>query len=125
MKALIGVIPEEVLRTRVLAIAAGTYKPQEGEPKVWFTSLNAVAQVLSNENIRLLRLIEDMEPESVTQLAKLSGRQVSNLSTTLRTLSAHGFVSLDIEGRKVKPKALFTDFEIHVEHDFSTRFEAA
>ncbi len=78
MKALIGVMPEELIRKRILAIAKGEYQPQEREPKVWFTSMIALAQVLSNENIALLRLIDTARPETISQLAELSGRQVSN-----------------------------------------------
>lgn len=53
MKALIGVMPEDQIRKRMLAIAKGEHAPVAGEPKIWFTSVNAVAQVLSNENIVL------------------------------------------------------------------------
>ncbi|WP_042819915.1 MarR family transcriptional regulator [Yersinia wautersii] len=125
MKALIGVIPEDILRKRVLAIAAGKYKPQPGEPKVWFASLNALGQVLSNENIALLRLINAEKPETLSELATLSGRQLSNLSTTLKTLSRHGFVTLEKRGRSIMPTAIFTDFEILVDKELNDRFEAA
>lgn len=37
MKARIGVMSEELIRKRILSIAAGAYQPQENEPKVWFT----------------------------------------------------------------------------------------
>lgn len=59
MKALIGVMSEDLIRRRTLAIAKGDYKPEPGEPKVWFTSMIALAQVLSNENIALLRLMDE------------------------------------------------------------------
>ncbi|EPH2852034.1 transcriptional regulator [Serratia nevei] len=125
MKALIGVMPEELIRKRIPAIAKGEYQPQEREPKVWFTSMIALAQVLSNENIALLRLIDTARPETISQLAELSGRQVSNLSTSLKTLSGHGLVALEKQGRSVKPRALFTDFEIIVDQKLNARFSAA
>lgn len=53
MKALIGIMPEEQIRKRMLAIAKGEHTPTAGEPKIWFTSVNAVAQALSSENIVL------------------------------------------------------------------------
>jgi predicted transcriptional regulator len=125
MKALIGVMPEELIRNRILAIAKGEYQPQEREPQVWFTSMIALAQVLSNENIALLRMIDTEKPETMSRLAELSGRQISNLSATLKTLSGHGLVSLEKRGRTVKPKALFTDFEIIVDQKLNARFSAA
>lgn len=113
MKARIGIMPEKLIRMRVLAIAQGKYKPAEDEPKVWYTSFNAISQVLNPENVALLRLIDDERPQSVTELAEISGRKKSNLSNTLKALSEKGFVRMEQgEGRSLKPVALYTDFEI-------------
>ena len=43
----IGILPQERIRERMLAIAKGEYKPKPGEPKIWFTSMKSVAEVLS------------------------------------------------------------------------------
>lgn len=120
MKALIGVMSEELIRKRTLAIVTGEYKPEPGEPKVWFTSMIALAQVLSNENIALLRMMDKQKPQTLTELANLSGRQLSNLSVTLKTLDSHGFVRLEKIGRSIKPVALFTDFDIQVNQKYAT-----
>ncbi|MBU2882831.1 MarR family transcriptional regulator [Psychrosphaera sp. B3R10] len=113
MKARIGIMPEKLIRMRVLAIAQGKYKPAKDEPKVWYTSFNAISQVLNPENVALLRLIDDERPQSVTELAEISGRKKSNLSNTLKALSEKGFVRMEQgEGRSLKPVALYTDFEI-------------
>ncbi|WP_067705365.1 MULTISPECIES: MarR family transcriptional regulator [unclassified Erwinia] len=122
MKALIGIMPEEHIRQRMLAIVKGEYNPEPGEPRVWFTSVNALAQVLSNENIELLRLMEEQKPETITELAEMSCRQKSNLSVTLKTLSSRGFVRLEKQGRGIKPVALFTEFDIQVKQEFITKF---
>ena len=113
MKARIGIMSEELIRMRLLAIARGQYVPKEDEPKVWYTSFNAISQILNPENIKLLRLMDSERPESLTELAELTGRAKSNLSNTLKTLSEKGFVRLEqSSGKTVKPIALFTDFEI-------------
>lgn len=122
MKALIGVMPEEHIRQRMLAIVKGEYKPEPGEPRLWFTSVNALAQVLSNENIELLQLMDARQPETITELAEMSGRQKSNLSVTLKTLSSRGFVRLEKQGKGVKPVALFTDFEIQIKQELKIKF---
>ncbi|ERK06470.1 hypothetical protein L580_2512 [Serratia fonticola AU-P3(3)] len=80
----------------------------------------ALAQVLSNENIALLRLMDEQKPKTLTELADLSGRKISNLSVTLKTLNSHGFVRLEKDGRSVKPVALFTDFDIQVNQKYAT-----
>mgnify|MGYP000397977062 FL=1 len=82
-------------------------------PKIWYTSLNGISQILNPDNVALLRLIERERPDSVSALAELSGRNKSNLSNTLKGLSDKGFVRLEKgPGRSLKPVALFTDFEI-------------
>jgi len=39
----IGVMTQDKLRQRALAIARGDYKPKASDPKIWFTSMKAVA----------------------------------------------------------------------------------
>ena len=41
---MIGIMPQERIRERVLAIALGQYKPKPGEPKVWFNSMKSLAE---------------------------------------------------------------------------------
>lgn len=125
MKARIGIIPEKVLRQRLIEIAKGERKPHPDEPRVWFSSINAAGQALSNENISLLRLMDEEKPQTMTELAELSGRKLSNLSVTLKMLSSYGFVSLEKKGNTVHPKALFTDFEIIVDPSVGSVHRAA
>ena len=113
MKARIGIMSEQLIRVRAIAIAQGKYKPAKDEPKIWYTSLNGISQILNPDNVALLRLIERERPDSVSALAELSGRNKSNLPNTLKGLSDKGFVRLEKgPGRSLKPVALFTDFEI-------------
>ena len=49
----IGIISRENYKNRTIAIARGKYEPKRGEPKVWFESVQSMAQVLSNENQEL------------------------------------------------------------------------
>jgi predicted transcriptional regulator len=113
MKSLvIGIMPQEQIRQRVLAIAGGDYKPGPGEPKVWFTSMRSLAEVLSDENRALLRVIADTAPASISALAQATGRKPSNLSRTLKTMSNYGLVVLKRERNLVRPVAEATQFRI-------------
>jgi predicted transcriptional regulator len=112
-KIVIGIMSQEDIRRRVLAIARGDYKPKRNEPKVWFPSMKSVAEVLSDQNRELLRMIAEMQPESLTELADAAGRQPSNLSRTLKTMEHYGFVELVRENKSVKPVVVATEFEIH------------
>ena len=53
----IGIMPQDQIRQRVLAIARGDLKPKPGDPKIWFTSMKSLAEVLSDDNRALLRVI--------------------------------------------------------------------
>jgi len=116
----IGIISCENYKNRTIAIARGDHKPKKGEPKVWFESVQSMAQVLSSENQELLRIIQEQKPESLKQLAIASGRKRSNLSRTLRTMSRYGIVDLVKQKRTVKPIVKATDFK--VEFGLNTSF---
>jgi len=112
-KIIIGIAPQDTIRKRVIDIARGDHKPKKGEPKVWFPSMKSLAEVLSDQNRALLKMIAEMQPESLTELADASGRQPSNLSRTLKTMEHYGFVELKKQNKTVKPVALATEFVIH------------
>lgn len=84
----------------------------EGLPTVWFPSMASMAAVLSEENQALLDLIDRAKPKTLTELAALSGRQVPNLSRTLRTMEGYGLVALKKHVREVEPVALATRFTV-------------
>ena len=109
---IIGILPQEKIRERMLAIARGDYKPKTTEPKIWFTSMRSLAEVLSDENRALLKVIQNTKPESISILADLTGRKPSNLSRTLKTMSNYGFVEMRRESKHVRPIAKCTDFRI-------------
>jgi predicted transcriptional regulator len=109
----IGIMPQKKMRARVLAIAKGQYKRRSGEPTIWFPSMRSVAEVLSDENRTLLRVIRESQPSSIGELAELTGRHVSNLSRTLKTMSNYGLVELKREsGRQVRPVVKAEEFRI-------------
>ena len=79
------------MKARTMAIARGERTPAKGEPKVWFTSIESFAKLLSEHNRQLPELIARERPRS---LAELAGRCKSNLSRTLKTMSQYGLVEL-------------------------------
>jgi predicted transcriptional regulator len=116
MKTLyVGIASYEDMKKRTLAIARGDYKRRRGEPRVWFTSMESAARILSDKNRALLRLIVQAQPESLTELATLSGRAKSNLSRTLRTMERYGLVRLKKgAGGRTVPKVPYSDIVLDV-----------
>lgn len=108
----VGIMTQEKIRERILAIARGDYKPKATEPKIWFTSMRSLAEVLSDDNRALLKVIQDAKPLSISSLANITGRKPSNLSRTLKTMSNYGIVEMKRENNHVRPIAKGTDFRI-------------
>lgn len=106
----IGIATREQMKARTMAIARGELKVRKDDPKVWFLSIESVAQVLSTKNKALLALIRKSKPSSLTELAQLSGRAESNLSRTLRTLEGYGFVELSRAEGKLRMSAPYDAF---------------
>ena len=90
----VGIASADDMKARTMAIARGELKPAAGDPKVWFTSTESFARVLSNRNRALLATIAATHPASLQELADRTGRKPSNLSRTLKTMERYGFVNL-------------------------------
>jgi predicted transcriptional regulator len=111
----IGIATQQQMRSRVLAIARGEVKPRPSDPKVWFTSMQSLAQVLSDENRALLQVIRLSRPQSISALAEMTGRKQGNLSRTLKTMSRYGLVEMRRApngGRTVQPVTQFSRYQI-------------
>ena len=109
----VGILPQAQIRARILSIAKGKLKPKPGDPKIWFTSMRSLAEVLSDENRALLKVISESKPDSIAELAQATGRKPGNLSRTLKTLSNDGLVEMQpVNQRQVRPVAMATEFRI-------------
>ncbi len=108
----IGIASQEQIRERVLAIARGEIKPRTTDPKIWFTSMRSLSQVLSDENRALLEVIRTSRPSSISELASITGRKQGNLSRTLRTMSRYGLVKMQRVDRCVRPIVQADSYQI-------------
>jgi predicted transcriptional regulator len=93
----IGIQPfEEGVREFIAAVESF----QEGRPytkkspDVCFTSLDAVRNVLTPKRLQLLRLIRELEPDSVYELARAAKRDLKNVSDDVALLARIELVSL-------------------------------
>lgn len=116
----VGIISREDYRRRTIMIASGEYRPRKDEPKIWFESLNSMAQVLGRENQALLKTILEKKPASLGELEALTGRKKANLSRTLKTLERYGVVSMERVKNRVVPKVHATDFKVEFGLNYSS-----
>ena len=91
----VGIASYEDMKARTNAVARGERRIAPSEPKVWFTSTESFAKVLSARNRDLLRVIVEQAPESINELARITGKAKSNLSRTLQTMAGYGLVRLE------------------------------
>jgi predicted transcriptional regulator len=109
----IGIASVEAYKARTMAIASGELKPSAQSPKVWFTSIESFARVLSDRNRDLLSIIAAEKPDSLQALAERTGRAKSNLSRTLRTMERYGLVRFDKgQGRALAPRVAYDDIRL-------------
>jgi predicted transcriptional regulator len=111
----IGIAPYEEMRARTLAIARGDLKPGVDDPKIWFTSTESFAKVLSSKNRALLATIAATHPASLQELAERTGRKASNLSRTLKTMERYGFVLLRHGARgRIQPEVPYQGISLEL-----------
>lgn len=111
----VGIASYDDMKARTMAIAQGEWRVAASEPKVWFTSTETFAKVLSAGNRELLRTIAEKAPGSLDELARLTGRAKSNLSRTLKTMAAYGLVRLERGERgRIVPKVMHDRVELHL-----------
>jgi predicted transcriptional regulator len=109
----VGIASYAEMKARTLAVARGQRRIAPGEPKVWFTSTESFAKVLSAGNRELLRVIAEKAPSSLDELARITGKAKSNLSRTLRTMEGYGLVRLERGERgRIMPKVTHDRVEL-------------
>lgn len=109
----VGIATYEEMKARTMAIARGQHCVAPDEPKVWFTSTESFAKVLSAGNQELLAVISEKNPGSLDELAHITGRAKSNLSRTLRTMESYGLVRLERGARgRIMPRITHDQVEL-------------
>ena len=105
----------ESKKARTMAIARGELKPATGEATVLFASVETFAKVLSQRNRRLLALIAEDKPNSITELATLAGQSRSRISRTLMTMTQYGLVEFQVgeQGRLI-PQVAYDQVRLEV-----------
>ncbi len=109
----VGIATYDEMKARTLAVARGERRVAPDEPKVWFTSTESFAKVMSAGNRDLLRVIADQAPGSLDELARITGKAKSNLSRTLKTMAGYGLVRLERGERgRIMPKVVHDRVEL-------------
>ncbi len=112
----VGIASYEEMKARTMAVARSEQRVSRNEPKVWFTSTESFAKVLSAGNRELLRVIAEQAPGSLEELARITGKAKSNLSRTLKTMAGYGLIRLERGERgRITPKVTHERVELDLQ----------
>lgn len=103
------------LREEMKAVARGERPAPADASAPSFNSVAAVLHLLTPENRMLLAAIRDGRPDSIDDLARLTGYEDDDLSARLAMLEAAGFVRLDVVNGHTVPVAMIG--RLHIEVD--------
>ena len=104
------------LRDEMKAVARGQKPAPADAARPSFNSVEALVRLLTPENRRLLSLIRDRKPESMTELREWTGRAQPNLSRTLAKLEAAGLVTMKPgNGRRKVPQVRVSKITVEID----------
>ena len=79
-------------------------------------SPEAMVKLLSPQNLRLLSILAKRRPQSVQELANLSGRKQASVSRTLKRLAQAGIVTMSRgRGRELRPELVATRVQLEID----------
>lgn len=113
-EAVIGIASPKEIRDKLFAAARGERPPVTDEAKIWM-SPEALMRLLTADNRRLLSVMAQERPRSVSALAERLGRDQGNVSRALAPLVEAGFVRLVSAGRERRPEIVVERLRIDVD----------
>jgi predicted transcriptional regulator len=103
------------LEREMRAVARGERKAPKDAAVISFESVDALLRLLTPENRALLATIRDKKPQSISELAELTGRAQPNRTRTMRKLEAAGFVRMNSVKRRRVPTTSIHPFTIRID----------
>lgn len=80
-----------------------------------FDSVSALLRLLTPDNRALLAVIRDKKPQSIAELAELTGRAQPNLTRTLGKLETMGLVQMKNVSRRRVPTTSVHAFRVRID----------
>lgn len=103
------------LEAEMRAVARGERPAPADAAQPSLDSAEALLRLLTPENRSLLRTIRDSRPQSVAELARLSGRAEPNLLRSLAKLESAGLLRMQTVARRRVPVPTVTRLRVEID----------
>lgn len=103
------------LREEMKAVVRGERPAPADAAEPSFESVDVLMRLLTRENRALLATIRDRKPQSVAELAEMTGRAQPNLTRTLAKMEAVGFITMKAVGRRKAPRVAVRKIVVEID----------
>jgi len=79
-----------------------------------FTSFEAFRKAMTPQRFALLKVIREKQPESIKELATITGRDIKNISDDVKTLLDMDMIEMEKHGRNKAPRLHYEGFRLEV-----------
>jgi predicted transcriptional regulator len=97
------------------SVASGEIQAPSDAAAPTVESTEALVRLLTPDNRNLLRIIRDVRPQSVAELARLTHRAEPNLLRTLGKLEAFGFVEMRLINHRRVPTSIIGTLHLDID----------
>jgi predicted transcriptional regulator len=94
------------------AIRGEQVKPEE--PQYSFTSFEAFRKAMTPQRFALLKVIREKQPESIKELAAITGRDMKNISEDVKILLEMDLIEMEKHGKNKAPRLHYEGFRLEV-----------
>ena len=84
------------------------------EPQYSFTSFEAFRKAMTPQRFALLKVIREKQPESIKELATITGRDMKNISEDIKVLLEMDLIEMEKHGKNKAPRLHYDGFRLEV-----------
>lgn len=87
---------------------------QPQPPEYSFTSFEAFRKAMTPQRFALLKVIREKQPESIKELAGITGRDMKNISEDVKILLDMDLIEMEKHGKNKAPRLHYDGFRLEV-----------